>query len=680
MPQPDPIAWWQGPGDRGTRDHMEWLASETVPPVNDRRNSPSGVAPSEGVAQALEESEARYRTLFEQSPIGVFTFDLSRRLVDCNLALVRLLNSSYDKLVGLDLRSLSDTRLLPAIERVLEGEPLYAEGGYTAELSKAEIYIATWLTPLRDADGEVTGGLGLILDVTARRHAQNALARSEANFRALIENAPDAIGVVRSHGEHLYVNRKLAQLLGYERDELKRLPVSAVIHPDDFAMFTDRVRRRGRGETFAPVEYRLVRKDGESVHVETVAITVEFDGGPALLAMMRDLTERKRMQAQMLLSDRLASVGMLAAGIAHEINNPLAYVMANLEVLAKRALPELLAKARDDEERRRIAAALEMVDHTRQGTERMRRIVRDVKTFARGDDDSRGPVDVASSLDAALQLVAHELRPRATIVREFAPAPKVEANESRLGQVFLNLLVNALQALPPGSDNEVHVRVTAPDDATVLVEIRDTGEGIAADVLARVFDPFFTTKPVGVGTGLGLFVCQGIVTSLGGTLSIASEVGEGTTVRVTLPAVTHPSDRAPSGPPPSSATAEGARVLLIDDEASLGRALAAALLGEHEIVPVTSGQAAIERLARDEAFDVILCDLMMPHVNGIDVWKQVRGWRPELADRFVFITGGAFTPEARAFLDEGRPHLEKPFDMAKLRALLRKRAHARATR
>jgi PAS domain S-box-containing protein len=177
---------------------MGWFASETASPVNDRRNPPSGVAPSEGVAQALEESEARYRTLFEQSPIGVFTFDLSRRLVDCNLALVRLLNSSYDKLVGLDLRSLSDTRLLPAIERVLEGEPLYAEGGYTAELSKAEIYIATWLTPLRDADGEVTGGLGLILDVTARRHAQNALARSEANFRALIENAPDAIGVVRT--------------------------------------------------------------------------------------------------------------------------------------------------------------------------------------------------------------------------------------------------------------------------------------------------------------------------------------------------------------------------------------------------------------------------------------------------------------------------------------------------
>ncbi len=162
----------------------------------------------------------------------------------------------------------------------------------------------------------------------------------------------------------------------------------------------------------------------------------------------------------------------------------------------------------------------------------MRRIVRDVKIFARGDDDTAEPVNVGEVLDAALQLVAHDLRRRGRLVRDFAPVPKVEANESRLGQVFVNLLMNALQALPDGAgDHEVRVRLSAPGDGFVLVEVIDTGEGIPAEVLPRVFDPFFTTKPIGVGTGLGLFICQGIVTSLGGTLDVESEPRGGTRER-----------------------------------------------------------------------------------------------------------------------------------------------------
>jgi PAS domain S-box-containing protein len=644
--------------------------------VSERRKLPSG-APSEsaGAAEALEESEARYRTLFEQSPIAVFTFDRMQRLTDCNMALVRLLKSSYEKLIGLDLRSLDDARIFPAVEKVLEGEPLYFEGSYRAQHSDAEIAAATWLTPLRDGDGEVIGGLGLVEDVTARRRAQDALARSEANFRALIENAPDAVGVIRNSGVHLYVNRKLAQLLGYERDELMKMSAVEVMHEEDVPRFAERNRRRDRGEALPSAEYRLKHRDGRLLSVETTTMRVQFDGGVAILAMIRDLTERKRMQAQLLLSDRLASVGVLAAGIAHEINNPLAFVMANLEVLAKKALPEMLLLAHDDAERGRIARVAEMVEQSHEGSERMRRIVRDVKTFARGGDETREPVDVQASLDAALQLVAHELRRRARVVRDFAPVPKVEASESRLGQVFLNLLVNALQALPESGENEVRVRISAPDDATVLVEVIDTGEGIPADVLSRVFDPFFTTKPIGVGTGLGLFVCQGIVASLGGALSIVSEVGKGTTVSVSLPAITTPSDRAPSGPPSSmSGAVKTSRVLVIDDEPSLGRALAAALSGEHDVTFVTSGNAAIDLLATDDRFDVVLCDLMMPDVSGMDVWTRVRASRPDLAARFVFVTGGVFTAETAAFLDGSKPYLDKPFDMPKLRALLRQRA------
>ena len=280
--------------------------------------------------------------------------------------------------------------------------------------------------------------------------------------------------------------------------------------------------------------------------VEATTVRVQFDGGPAILAMLRDLTDRKRMQAQLLLSDRLASVGVLAAGIAHEINNPLAFVMANLDVLARKALPEMLLLAHDDDDRARIAKAAEMIEQSRVGAERMRRIVRDVKTFARGDDETREPVDVQSSLDAALQLVAHELRRRARVVRDFAPVPRVEANESRLGQVFLNLLVNALQALPEDGEHEVRVRVSAPDRRhgarrSDRHRRRDPARRPVARVRSVLHDQAHRR---GHGPRPVRLPGDRHWDRSAARSSIESEVGKGTTVqRPTCPAITGPRDR-----------------------------------------------------------------------------------------------------------------------------------------
>jgi PAS domain S-box-containing protein len=638
--------------------------------------------PEEGrrIDRELEESEARYRTLFVQSPLGVFTYDRDLRLTDCNAAFVRLLQSTYEKLRGLDLRRLRDGRMPPVLERVLAGEPMLYEGEYDATTSSAKVAITMWLTPLRSAEGAVVGGIGIVEDVTIQRAAREAIARSEANFRALVEHAPDAIGVFRG-GKHLYVNPKLAEYLGYSREEHFAKPVSELIHPDDHALFRERSAARDRGEVVGPGEYRLMHRDGRTLLADITSINIQYDGGPAVLCFIRDVTERKQMQLRLVQSDRLASVGMLAAGIAHEINNPLAYVMASLEILTRYHLPVLERQLTEQGQREVLQKIGETVRQATDGAERMRRIVRDVKAFARGDDEARGMVDVRQVVEGALQLVSHEIKQRARLVRQFEDVPPISASESRLGQVFLNLLVNALQAMQTPRDHEVRVRTYRAEGGTVAIEVTDTGDGIPSEALPKVFDPFYTTKPVGVGTGLGLFVCHGIVTSMGGTLDVRSVVGQGTTVRVCLP-TTEGETGAPSVPrdsPPPPPTRR-ARLLLVDDEPSLGRAIAAALEDEHDVVAVTSGEAAIELLARDAAFDLILCDLMMPGTTGIAVWETVSRQRPDLGDKFVFVTGGAFTPEAAGFLEQGHPYLEKPFDLRELRAMLRGRiADATAT-
>ena len=244
--------------------------------------------------------------------------------------------------------------------------------------------------------------------------------------------------------------------------------------------------------------------------------------------MARDLTDRKLMQARLLQSDRMASVGTLAAGVAHEINNPLAYVKANLDVLASRRIPQLAVLLRSLEEERiehlgggepddsayelseRLSQIAAMIDLAREGAERVRSIVRDLKTFSRADEETTTPVDVARVLDASVNMAWNEIRHRAKLIKEYGEVPPVEANESRLGQVFLNLLINAAQAIPEGRayEHEIRVRTYADaNDERVVIAVSDTGSGIAKDALYRIFDPFFfTTKAVGVGTGLGLWI------------------------------------------------------------------------------------------------------------------------------------------------------------------------------
>jgi two-component system NtrC family sensor kinase len=320
--------------------------------------------------------------------------------------------------------------------------------------------------------------------------------------------------------------------------------------------------------------------------------------------------------------------------------------------------------------------ARQQLDEAIQGATRMQHIVRDLKTFSRVDDEQQGNVNVEGVLESSINMCWNEIRHRATLVREFGDTPPVDANESRLGQVFLNLLINAVQAMPerPVSVNRITVRTYTDDEGFAVAEVIDNGAGIEADRVTRVFDPFFTTKGVSEGTGLGLSICRNIVRDAGGTIDVRSAVGQGTTFTVRLPASTRTHAPLATQAPPTAAVGAKARVVVVDDEPLVGRSIRRALRN-HDVEVYSSGQEAIERLCSDAPFDLVFCDLMMPEVSGMEVYAKVAAERPELVSRFVFMTGGAFTAKARDFLkDTAVACLEKPFELRQIRDLVAERA------
>jgi CheY-like chemotaxis protein len=388
-------------------------------------------------------------------------------------------------------------------------------------------------------------------------------------------------------------------------------------------------------------------------------LRIELEGDPALHCCAD-------LKAQLVASDRMAVLGTMAAGIAHEINNPMVAVLGNLEcALACFEEPGRVPLTTADLDLKE--ALLDAME----GARRVREIVRDLRIFARNEADDCGPVDVHGVLESVVRLGVNEIRHRARLVRDYAEIPPVHAVESRLGQVFLNLLINAAQALSDGhaESNEIKLR-TRLDGAFVVVEVSDTGTGIAPHVMERLFTPFVTTKPKGVGTGLGLAICRDIVHGFGGEISASTELGRGTTFRVRLPvsssrrSVAVEATRAPLCSP------RRGRVLVLDDDPVVLSTIKRALSREHDVTVHADPRQALGELARSDQFDLVLCDLMMPVMGGREFLESAVRLAPQIAHKTVFLTGGAFTPEARQFLEENRNRcLPKPFDLHLLREL-----------
>jgi PAS domain S-box-containing protein len=500
------------------------------------------------------------------------------------------------------------------------------------------------------------------------------LQASEEKFRAVCDSIDDRVIVLDREHRAIGLYGRWTRKHGWSRDQIMNRRIEEILGADPLGLHGSAHARAFAGES---IVYEWSGDDeGTTRFVQTMVSPIRDARGEvtAIVRVSRDITEQKRTQAQLMMSDRLASVGMLSAGLAHEINNPLAAVTTNLE-LAMSDLDRLEAMPGTAG---RAASLRESVADAREGAERVRQIVKDLKIFSRSEEgDRRCAVDVEGVVESSLRMAWSELRHRARVVKSYGVVPPVIGNESRIGQVFLNLLVNAAQALPAGRAdvNQVAVTIEMDPSGQVAVEVRDTGPGMAPDVVKKLFTPFFTTKPKGVGTGLGLNICQRIVAELGGSMSVTSVEGQGTSFRVLLPVSTERLTREPSGEYSAVAEKRG-RVLVIDDDVMVCAAVQRTLAPEHEVVVVMDARLGIEQIRRGERFDAILCDLMMPVVTGMEFYRVLREFSQDQAERVVFCTGAGCTVGAREFLDKvPNTCVEKPFRVQKLRSAINRHMH-----
>ena len=422
----------------------------------------------------------------------------------------------------------------------------------------------------------------------------------------------------------------------------------------------------------------LSPKQGEQRSIADSAAPIVDDAGVTLggVVVFRDVTQQRRLEERVARSERLAAIGKLSAGLAHEINNPLTYVLSNV-IFAIDDLRELKDELHAVSGRMSNALAQRVEDITdalgdaREGSERVQRIVQDLRKFGRSDKAEPTVLELSEVLESAIRMTENIVRHHAQVRRHFGTTPFIEAAESQLGQVFINLLVNAAQAMGDGGADGKEIVVATHTDAAgrAVAEVRDSGPGIPPDILLRIFDPFFTTKDVGEGSGLGLSIAHSTVSSLGGEISVESRVGEGTTFRVTLPPAKYRDSKTTLGELPASV--RRGRVLVIDDEPAIGRIVSRVLQKEHDVLVLTDAREALTHIATGEVFDVVFCDLMMPELTGIDFFELLQETNPELARRVVFVTGGAFTPRTTEFLDHtSNATLSKPFEVEALKRIV----------
>ena len=502
----------------------------------------------------------------------------------------------------------------------------------------------------------------------------DGIARVSEQNRLILDSAGEGLYGIDRRGRVTFVNPAAARLTGYTVEELLGTPMHARVHhsrPDGRPYPPEECPSAGTlrdGVTQYVHDDVFWRRDGTSFPVEYVTAPIMRDGVvEGAVVAFKDVSERRRVEAELQRqremlhqTEKVATMGSLLAGVAHELNNPLAVVMGQTDLLHENATdPGVLKRA----------AAIKA------GAERCARIVKNFLALARHRPAQRERVALHQVVRDAVELLGYELKTSSVaVVLELSDeVPSLWADSHQLHQVLVNLLSNARYALRHSTAARRIVIRTAFDAAghRVRLEVADTGPGMPPEVQAKIFEPFFTTKPAGEGTGLGLSLSRGIIQEHGGTIGVETARGAGTTFIIELPVGGEPGAAAPAAAPAPRRAGRRGAILVVDDEADLTGTLADALLADgHTVHTALDGVQALELLARN-TYDLILTDTSMPLLDGVGLYHAIRRTFPALGERLVFITGDLLDPEKQAFLaSTGATIVAKPFDIGEVRALV----------
>jgi len=609
---------------------------------------------------AVGQSEARYRNLFETATDAIYTLDTHGSFTDVNEATCEMSGRRRSELLGRSPLSLIASREVAAVSEhfksALAGSPRRYECHFVRADGSRRLASVT-NTPIRHASN-VIGILGVARDVTDERERALALERSEARYTRLVESASDAIFTVESGGLLTAVNRSLERSSGQPRGDLLGAPFVSLIDSRDQVLAAQALRETFTGQR-RRVELRYPAANGE-LRLCSLTLTplMERERVTGALGIVRDVTDEKRLTEQLMQQEKLAAVGQLVSGVAHELNNPLASVIAFAQLL--------LATPLDAPYDRQAIEAIN------QESRRAAKIVSNLLTFARQHQPERRVADINRVIDDTLELRRYALRTASVDVetRFDEHLPLTWADPFQLQQVVLNLLTNAEHALSTW-DGDRRLRVSTEFVGNdLIVRVTDSGPGISPEHLPRVFNPFFTTKPVGEGTGLGLSISDGIVREHGGRIRAESRIGQGASFIIELPYVAPPLPEHPKISEAGPRTANNRRILVVDDEPAIRSAIAKYFrsLG-HTVDMAASGRDAIACATATE-YDALLLDLRLPDISGDRVLAELRVLARE-PERVVFMTGDTQSESTRRALGAvGRPVISKPFLLDELAAVV----------
>jgi len=621
-------------------------------------------------AEALELTRTsmvrdRFRRLMNAATDAMLIGDWeSARFIEVNNAACEMFRVSRDHLrtlTGRDLTPPESSDLVSEASALLHSsgsayQPCIRHRRFDGTLFWAELKVDVW-----ESNGEKFT-LAIIRDITDRIEQELALDESQGLFRAAFEYGPIGIAIFRDDGVLASANPAFCEMLGREESWLLGRVPRDFTHPDDVAAEALQARRvlsRDAGDY--SLKKRFLHRDGQVVHTMMHVVRADIRGEGHFVAQVVDLTEMRRTQRELERSTHLAALGRMAAAVAHDVNNPAAFVRLNLaEISARLGDGEL-----DLDGRKSLQSLLR---DCVAGVDRIGDIVRELQNFDHGTQAAKQKLDLTEVIRLSCRLASHEVRHRAKLTVATPAHPIwVEGSPSKLGQVVTNLVINAGKAIGDGNASTEHIQVSCElDGAWVTVAVSDSGPGLPEEK-ATLFEPFVSGTSAGA-QGLGLWICSEIVTQHNGSIAAENLAAGGARFTVQLPSVDPPDEVVP----PSTTPAAAGRVLVIDDEPAMLRAYQRVIGRVHDVIGWTKAAEALTAIGDGERYDAIICDMMMPGMNGAQFFERLENVAPGQAERVVFVTGGAITGEGASFLERHRDRvLRKPVPPGALLAAVR---------